>query len=173
MKTSHNDADERLVERARGALERVCSGAGLDPASHYYHPSFVDHVNDLEFRGLTGVLRSVDLYRRLLSDITITVEEQLLEGDRVSSRFVVSGGCYGRRVRLNGITISRFEQRLIVEDWSVTDTLGMLRQLGILRSILVAVRSFGAGSPRARRAPVPIDQPCDHASSRGRGEADS
>ena len=42
------------ARRAKGALERVCSGAGLDPASRYYSPSFVDHVNDLEFYGLAG-----------------------------------------------------------------------------------------------------------------------
>lgn len=40
-----------LAEHAKCALERVCSGAGLDPASRYYSPSFIDHVNDLEFRG--------------------------------------------------------------------------------------------------------------------------
>jgi hypothetical protein len=51
---------------------------------------------------------------------------------------------YGRRVRFNGITISRFENGLIVEDWSVTDTLGMLRQLGLARSLLVGVKSIGS-----------------------------
>jgi hypothetical protein len=43
-----------LAEAAKGALERVCSGAGFGTASQYYSPSFTDHVNDLEFRGLRG-----------------------------------------------------------------------------------------------------------------------
>jgi len=132
------------TESARRALERVCSGAGLDPASRYYSPSFVDHVNDLEFHGLTGAEQSVQLYRKLLSDISIHVEEQVATGDRVSSRFVVSGTSHGRRVRFNGITISRFENGLIVEDWSVTDTLGMLRQLGLARSLLVGLKAWAA-----------------------------
>ena len=132
------------TESARRALERVCSGAGLDPASRYYSPSFVDHVNDLEFHGLAGAEQSVQLYRKLLSDISIHVEEQVATGDRVSSRFVVSGTSYGRRVRFNGITISRFENGLIVEDWSVTDTLGMLRQLGLARSLLVGLKAWAA-----------------------------
>jgi hypothetical protein len=76
--------------------------------------------------------------------MSIRVEEQVVAGDRVTSRFVVSGTSYGRRVRFNGITISRFENGLIVEDWSVTDTLGMLRQLGLARSLLVGVKSFGS-----------------------------
>jgi predicted ester cyclase len=85
----------------------------------------------------------IDLYKTVLSDITITVEEQVVDGDRVASRFVVQGTSHGRRVRFNGITISRFEDGKIVEDWSVTDTLGMLRQLGMLRLLWVGVRSIG------------------------------
>lgn len=133
-----------IAANAKAALERVCSGAGLDPASRYYSPRFVDHVNDLEFRGLEGAERSVDLYRRLLSDMSIVVEEQVVAGDRVTSRFVVRGTSLGRRVEFNGITISRFEDGLIVEDWSVTDTLGMLRRLGVVRSAYVGARSLGA-----------------------------
>lgn len=137
---SHADGD--LAMNAKGALERVCSGAGLDPAARYYSPAFRDHVNDMEFRGLEGAERSIALYKAVLSDIAITVEEQLVAGDRVTSRFVVTGTNRGRRVRFNGITISRFENGLIVEDWSVTDTLGMLRQLGLWRSIATASRGW-------------------------------
>lgn len=120
-----------IAENVRGALEQVCSGAGLDPASKYYSPSFVDHVNDLEYRGLEGAPRqSVATYTKVLSGLKVTVEEQMVEGNRVTSRFVVTGKSYGRRVRFNGITISRFGNGLIAEDWSVTDTFTMLRQLG-------------------------------------------
>lgn len=133
-----------LATRARGALERVCSGKDLDPAARYYSPSFVDHVNDLELHGLEGARRSVELYKSVLSDIDVKVEEQVTDGDRVTSRFVVTGRSGPRRVRFNGITISHFENGLIVEDWSVTDTLGMLRQLGGWRAMLMAVRSWRA-----------------------------
>jgi len=98
-------------------------------------------------RGLTGVQQSVDLYRRLLTGMSIRVEEQVVAGDRVTSRFVVTGTSYGRRVQFNGITISRFEDGLIVEDWSVTDTLGMLRQLGVLRALFVWMKSLGHPRP--------------------------
>lgn len=137
-------AGTSIAENAKGALERVCSGAGLDRPARYYAEHFVDHVNDLELHGLEGAERSVALYRKLLSDMAIEVEEQHVTGDRVTSRFVVTGTCAGRRVRFNGITISRFERGLIVEDWSVTDALGMLRQLGLLRSLFVGARSYRA-----------------------------
>ncbi len=132
-----------LATLARNALERVCSG-GPDPASRYYSPELVDHVNDLEFHGLEGARRSVEIYKRMLSDLRITVEEQVTAGDRVVSRFVVTGSNRGRRVRFGGITISRFEDGLIVEDWSVTDTLGLLRQLGPWRSVLIGLAQWRA-----------------------------
>lgn len=141
-KSAKNTADTK--DLARRALERVCSGSDLDPPSRYYSPEFRDHVNDLEFRGLEGARKSVEMYKAVLSEISIKVEEQLVDGNRVTSRFVVEGNSYGRRVRFNGITISHFENGLIVEDWSVTDTLGMLRQLGLWRSVSVSVRQWRA-----------------------------
>jgi predicted ester cyclase len=126
-----------LANQARRALEYVCSGSGAEPAEHFYSADFVDHVNGIELRGLEGVRRSVALYTSVLDDLAITVEEQLVEGDRVASRFVVTGTNRGRRVRFNGITISRFANGRILEDWSVTDTLGLLRQLGAWRSLLL------------------------------------
>jgi predicted ester cyclase len=136
--------------RARGALERVCSGADPDAAGHYYSPQFVDHVNDLEHRGLAGVRQSVEMYRRALADLAVEVQDQVAHGDRVVSRFIVTGTCRGRRVRFAGITISRFEDGLIVEDWSVTDTLSLVRQLGAWRSILVGLGQWRAAGRAGR-----------------------
>jgi predicted ester cyclase len=146
-----------LADRAKKALEHVCSGAALEPPSRYYSPSFVDHVNGVVLRGFDGIHRSVALYKRALPDLKIEVQEQLVAGDRVTSRFVVTGTSYGRRVRFTGITISRFENGVIAEDWSVTDTLGMLRQLGLWRSLLVARRSLPARDGGAACAPGASD----------------
>lgn len=130
------------AEQARLALEHVCPGSGRAPASRYYSPKFVDYVNNMTFHGLEGAHQSVSLYKGVLSNIRISVEEQVVEGDRVTSRFVVRGENRGRQVSFNGITISRLENGLIVEDWSVTDTLGMLRQLGLWRTAVVGVRQW-------------------------------
>jgi hypothetical protein len=56
MTTTHNGSTGhgKITKDARGALERVCSGAGLDPPSRYYSPAFTDHVNDMEFHGLAA-----------------------------------------------------------------------------------------------------------------------
>lgn len=131
-----------LAEKAKAALERVCSGADLDPASRYYSPAFVDHVNDMEFHGLAGAQQSVDLYKRVLSNLEIRVHEQVVDGDRVTSRFVVTGTNHGRRVQFGGITISRFEDGLIVEDCSLVDTLSLVRQLGVWRALRTGLQQW-------------------------------
>ena len=141
--------DPDLATTAKQALECVCSGSERDAAPRYYSAVFVDHVNDFELRGLEGVRRSVELYTSVLDDLKVNVEEQLVDGNRVTSRFVVSGSNRGRRVSFNGITISRFENGRIIEDWSVTDTLGMLRQLGGWRAVLVALKQWRS-APRPR-----------------------
>ena len=134
--------ETNLAAKAKGALEGVCSGKALDSASRYYSREFVDHVNSLEFLGLEGARQSVELYTNAMSELEVVVQEQLTDGDCVTSRFVVSGKCFGKKVCFNGITISRFKKGLIVEDWSVTDTLGMLRQLGAWRSVLLAMHQW-------------------------------
>lgn len=85
------------------------------------------------------------MYTSVLSEMEIAVQDQMVDGDRVTSRFLVTAKSRGRSVRFGGITISRFENGLIVEDWSVTDTLGLLRQLGPWRSILLAFRAMLSG----------------------------
>jgi predicted ester cyclase len=127
---------------ARGALERVCSGACVEETSQYYSPSFIDHVNGEDLIGFSGIEKSVARYKRFVSNLVITVRDQMSEGDRVMCRFVVSGLVYGRKVSVDGITVSRIANERIVEDWSVTDTLSMLRQIGVWRTIWIALQNI-------------------------------
>jgi predicted ester cyclase len=127
-------------ETARRALEEVCSGRDPDGFPDVYHPDFVDHVNALEYRGHEGARRSVALYRELFPDLRFVVEDQVIENDRVASRWTLRGTHRGREVKLKGIVISRFEDGRIVEDHAASDTMELVRQLGIWRSLLLAIR---------------------------------
>jgi len=131
-------------EVTRTALEQVCSRGDMELAPRCYAEDFADHVGTLEYRGLEGVERSTAVYRALLEDLAFDVLDQVAEGDRVASRFVLSGSNRGRRVRLWGITISRLRDGRIVEDWSAFDSLELLRQLGVRRALLAAPRLLRA-----------------------------
>lgn len=128
------------AEIARRALEAVCSGRDPEGFPLVYHPEFVDHVNALEYRGHEGARRSVALYRGLFPDLRFVVEDQVTEADRVASRWTLHGTHRGRSVQLTGIVISRFQDGRIIEDHAASDTMELVRQLGIWRSVLLAVR---------------------------------
>ncbi len=141
MTTERNPHSSNAVI-TRGALERVCSGACLAEASQYYSPGFIDHVNGEDLVGFAGITKSVARYKRFIGNLAITVQDQISEGDRVACRFVVSGVVYGRKVSVDGLTVSRIENARIVEDWSVTDTLSLLGQIGVWRTMMVVLRSI-------------------------------
>jgi predicted ester cyclase len=129
---------------ARKALEQVCARGDLELARECYAADFVDHVNALDLHGHEGVRRSTDLYRVLFDDLRIRVADQITEGDRVVSRWVMTGSNRGRPAEMSGITISRMKGGRIVEDWSAFDGLELLRQLGIVRTLLAAPRLLRA-----------------------------
>jgi predicted ester cyclase len=137
-------------EVARTALEQVCARGDMALAPRCYAEDFVDHVGRVEYRGLEGVRRSTGLYRRLFDDLAFDVVDQVAEGDRVASRWVLTGSNRGRSVRLSGITISRLREGRIVEDWSAFDGLELLRALGVWRTLLVAP---GLIRPLVKRRP--------------------
>jgi steroid delta-isomerase-like uncharacterized protein len=127
-------------DRARIALEQVCARGDLDRARELYATDFVDHVNALEFHGQDGIARSVALYRALFPDLQIEVVDQINDADRVVSRWTLHGTHRGRRVTLPGITMSRFENGQIAEDWTVSDNLTLIRQVGLRRGLALLAR---------------------------------
>jgi predicted ester cyclase len=126
---------------ARHALERVCSTADPGRAEGVYSRDFLDHVNTRDYRGHDGIRESLALYQLLFrdGDLSIRVEDQVAEGDRVVSRWVAEGHNRGRALRLWGITISHIADGEIVEDWSASDYLAVVRQLGMRRLVLLGL----------------------------------
>jgi predicted ester cyclase len=123
---------------ARTALEQVCTRGDMELAKETYAPAFVDHVNATEWHGHDGIRRSTGLYRAVFDDFEIRVLDQVSQGDRVASRWAMTGVSRGRRAQLFGITISRLDGGRIVEDWTAVDRLELLRQLGVVRALLAA-----------------------------------
>ena len=81
--------------------------------------------------------------RTAFPDIEVIIEDQVAEGDKVTTRRTFRGthlGEYvtpwgrvpptGKRVEWRLLSIVRFVDAKIVEDWVVPDTLGLLQQLG-------------------------------------------
>ncbi|HYB37222.1 MAG TPA: ester cyclase [Mycobacterium sp.] len=76
-----------------------------------------------------------------LPDLTATMEDLVISGDRVVGRFVYRGTHTGelmgipgtgRRVEMRSIDIWRVQDDMFVEHWDELNTLQLLQQLGVL-----------------------------------------
>jgi predicted ester cyclase len=135
MNTTRHD----FAAQARQAIEIACAG-DLSRMAEFFSPDFVDHVNEATFYGYDGGRESVAFYLAIFKTLRMSVEEQISEGNRVASRWILSGTYRGRMVALRGITISRFgEDGRTVEDRGYTDSLSFMRQLGAMRLFVLGL----------------------------------
>jgi steroid delta-isomerase-like uncharacterized protein len=129
----------RSASGDRGALAR----GNLDAAEEIYAPNYVGHdPTSGDIRGIEGAKQFAATYRQAFPDLQPTVEDQVAEGDKVVTRFSARGTHQGetedfgpptgKRMEITGITIERFADGKIVEDWTNFDALGMMQQLGLV-----------------------------------------
>ncbi len=91
--------------------------------------------------GITQPGGPVVPYQSAFSDAHWHVQDMLVEGDTVVTRWVGTGTqdgdlpgipAAGRKVEVPGIWYQRLADGKIVESWQVWDTLRMLQQLGVI-----------------------------------------
>jgi steroid delta-isomerase-like uncharacterized protein len=106
-----------------------------------YAAHFIDRSPDVPGIAHTrdGLKQFMSVYLRAFPDANITIEDQLVDGDRVVTRWTGRGtqtGEFmemppsGKTVVVSGVQIDRFSGGQIVEEWTLFDQLGMLQQLG-------------------------------------------
>ena len=61
------------------------------------------------------------------------LEPLIAEGDRVVFRYVVEAEDYGKEIKLEGISIFRFEEGKIAEGWLLEDSLSKMQQMEMIR----------------------------------------
>ncbi len=96
-----------------------------------------------EVRGPKGMKHFVTMYRTAFPDYACTVEDQIVEGDKVVTRWTVRGTQRGelmgipptgKQVTLPGVVIDRLANGQLAETWFQADVLGMLQQLGVVQA---------------------------------------
>lgn len=101
-------------------------------------PKYVRH-GPQPIRGRDGIREIVRGVRKAFPDLFISVEDLVAEGDRVAVRWHAYGTHEGefrgipathRGIQVMGITISRFANAQIAEEWSQWDMLRLMEQLG-------------------------------------------
>jgi len=161
----HNKA---LVRRF---LDEVYNRGNLDIADELLSADYIDHtVPPGKYAGREGLKRSVAKPRASSSDLHISIEEQIAEGDKVVSWAIGSGthdresfmglAPTGERMTMKHIFISRLVEDRIVEQWGVSDISSVWQQRLQERgsSASAASRSSGWREPSSK-ATLPGKRP--------------
>jgi hypothetical protein len=152
---SEQSVERDPTTRAREAIEIVCSG-NVQRLGEYYSANMVDHVNDDVHLGHDGLMESYAFYKAIFDGgWRFEVVDQITEADRVASRWILHGRCRGRAVDLTGITLSTVnEDGQVQEDFGHADTLSLVKQLGVLRSVRLGIEVLIGRVKLPRPAPA-------------------
>ncbi len=133
-----------MSERNRAVLDRlneeVLRGGNVGVLDELLAEDFVEH-NPASGTGRDreGLKEFIRILHRAFADQVHTVDDQIVEGDRVVERCTMTAthaGEFmgipptGKRVTLPSIDISRLRNGRIVEHWMQADVLGLMAQLG-------------------------------------------
>ena len=131
--------NKRLTRRA---IEEVFSGGRLELVDDVFASDWVGH--DIAMpepsRGRDGARQVVQGYRMAFPDLSLSIDEQVAEGDRVCTRWTARGTHGGeffgapptnKQATVTGITIDRVRDGQIVESRTNWDALGLMQQLGL------------------------------------------
>jgi steroid delta-isomerase-like uncharacterized protein len=131
---------ERNKAGARSFFEEVLSRGQLEKYGEFHSKDFVAHAGDR-----TATLEEDLAYareeRKALPDMIFKVNRTVAEKDLVAVHFTVSGTntqagmgfpATGKKIASDGVTIFRFKDGKICEEWNVFDMLTVMRQAGLL-----------------------------------------
>ena len=108
--------------------------------------SYRAHLADGKTADFARLREVEEGFHRDFVDIQITIHDMLAEGDRVATRSTIAAThrASGRRMDVTAMSLARFANGKVVEDWMNMDELRMMTQLGLL--------------PGSGQSPSPDDQ---------------
>ena len=102
--------------------------------------SVVDHDPAADQgKGPEGFIHFFTGFREAFPDLSIAVEHLVTDDNNVAFAYTITGThkgnflgfpASGRKIKVRGMQISRFEDAKIVERWGSSDELGILQQIG-------------------------------------------
>jgi predicted ester cyclase len=105
-----------------------------------YTPDFIGHAGNGTFTRETGMAEAKG-WRQAFPDLKVNVDLIVAEKDLVAVRWTARGinsgsgnglPATGKSVKVSGQATFRFVDGRIAEEWATGDTLGIMKQLGLL-----------------------------------------
>jgi len=147
------DANKALYRRF---IEEGFNRGQLQTLDEVLAPDYVDHdAPPGTPSGPVGVKQIITLFRAAFPDLRLEIDEQIAEGDKVSSHVTMRGthrgplfgiAPTGRAVAVTGLTMVRVANGQIHDSWVKNDTLGLLQQLGAVQPLGAAPQSTATNS---------------------------
>jgi steroid delta-isomerase-like uncharacterized protein len=122
------------------AFNEVVNGRNLDLLSQLCTEDYAYHgPGGLELRGVDQLREMIAGYFTAFPDLHMSVEQRVVEGNLISTRWNVTGTHdgpldgiepTGKKIDIPGQLTMRFEGARIAEEWEVFDEVAMLKQIG-------------------------------------------
>ena len=136
MTPNQAETNKQIVRRY---AEKVFVGGDLDAIGETIAPDYVHHFPSApDVVGIDAMADLVRAFRRSFSDISLTVDDMVAQGDRVATRLRISAvhsgehegiAATGKRVTLHGMAIDRIEDGKIAEGWELSDAHDLRNQI--------------------------------------------
>ena len=132
------EATEAVMRRF---VEEVINEGRYSALPDLVHPNYVYRSPDQELRGADALKDLLTAYRAGLPDLKTSIDDLVASGDKVVISITLTGThegdlmgvpATGKRVKIHGMVLSRFEQGKIIEEWELLDMLSMFAQLGVV-----------------------------------------
>jgi steroid delta-isomerase-like uncharacterized protein len=136
---------EENKEKARRVYEEAFGGGRIEVIDEVLHSDFICHDPNSEtgeIKGAETLKGEIEYFKNAFPDFYYRVEDQVAEGDKVTTRYTMSGthqgeffgvSGSGKRIEISGINVDRFDESgKMVEEWASYDLLGAMRQAGAM-----------------------------------------
>ncbi|MEV6592327.1 ester cyclase [Streptomyces acidicola] len=135
---SHTDARRGLIEKV---WAEAWGHGDVDALDALLSPAYLRHGTDPHPQNLDAFKEAILSTRAAFPDLTTTIDDIVVEGDRAAIRWHSSGTQVNsflgvpptqRRVEVGGATFARFEGDRVVEEHVTWDPRALLSALGII-----------------------------------------
>jgi len=138
--TTRTTDDERRVEVLRCIIEEAFGRGNLEVLDEVVAPNYIEHQSGLppSREGLKAIITEL---RRIFPDLTFTIEDMTVDGDKVWGLFrarcthrgeMMGFPPTGKTMEITVIDIIRVQNGKLVEHWGVPDRFSQLEKLGLL-----------------------------------------